>query len=140
MVETHDRALRTFSDEADSREPTCSRAQSSLGVFVCRCEYSVTPRGVLRGPGRVPAPTLESPASHVANRALWWWDLSFKRSLVTLSGAKFANQAPWDRSSQMSACSLGAPLLTCPDGFIKRQMRNPTHSMMLRGGPRDLHF
>ena len=29
MLETHEQALRTFSDEVDSREPTCSRAQSS---------------------------------------------------------------------------------------------------------------
>ena len=36
MLETHEQALRTFSDEVDSREPTCSRAQSSLAVFVCR--------------------------------------------------------------------------------------------------------
>lgn len=36
-VETHERVLRTFSDEVDSREPMCYRAQTSVSVFVCRC-------------------------------------------------------------------------------------------------------
>ena len=73
--ETLERALRTFSDELDSREPMWTRAQSSVGVClgVDVWMYSNIQRCTWRNGSRGPACTLESPDSNVVNQVLWCW-------------------------------------------------------------------